>query len=496
MVRAAARKSKNKYVELSDESNDEGQSSDDEMLGSRKGHASPPKKRKNNDSFENGSPKKSKKGLSGRVVYREDSEEDFTDAGEMDDEGDSDFDEEKPKKKTPAKRKSVAKKGKKGKKGAKKGKSAGRKKSKKPKYASSSEEESEEEEEPESDSEIEEVPVKQRKSAKQTKKSVVKKPELPKVGEMVVSAIKKLRDKPRKGSSLAAIKGCLAEEWGLYIPDYVNRIKKFLLQAVESGEIIQTKGKGAAGRFTVPGMKVKSRKKSKNKLTKKWDEEQEPEYEPRKTSRDEQREKFEVEMEMKREQRKEEEARRAELKASLPKKPVAPKKTEFEVELIKGMRVKEDKTWYLVKWEGWSKCTWEPEENVGGCEDLIDNFLIEEKTKLKEEEARRRMEEEEGHYEVGRILEVKFLKNGKREFMIRWKGHGPDDDTWEPEENLDCEDLIEKFMDKHERIMMVSEKSLRVAPTVVERLNYSASRRLKKNKRTGGIRVTYDDMCE
>lgn len=134
--------------------------------------------------------------------------------------------------------------------------------------------------------------------------------------------------------------------------------------------------------------------------------------------------------------------------------------------------------------------------DVGGCEDLIDNFLIEEKTKLKEEEARRRMEEEEGHYEVGRILEVKFLKNGKREFMIRWKGHGPDDDTWEPEENLDCEDLIEKFMDKHERIMMVSEKSLRVAPTVVERLNYSASRRLKKNKRTGGIRVTYDDMCE
>merc|ERR1712012_666333 len=194
-----------------------------------------------------------------------------------------------------------------GKKGAKKGKSAGRKKSKKPKYASSSEEESEEEEEPESDSEIEEVPVKQRKSAKQTKKSVVKKPELPKVGEMVVSAIKMLRDKPRKGSSLAAIKGCLAEEWGLYIPDYVNRIKKFLLQAVESGEIIQTKGKGAAGRFTVPGMKVKSRK-SKNKLTKKkWDEEQEPEYEPRKTSRDEQREKFEVEMEMKREQRKREE---------------------------------------------------------------------------------------------------------------------------------------------------------------------------------------------
>merc|ERR1719450_136188 len=122
---------------------------------------------------------------------------------------------------------------------------------------------------------------------------------------------------------------------------------------------------------------------------------------------------------MKREQRKEEELRRAEMKASLPKKPVAPKKTEFEVELIKGKKVKENKTWYLVKWKGFSKCTWEPEENLTSCEDFIDNFLIKEENKLKEEEAKRKMEEEEGHYEVGRILDVKFFKNGKRKFMIR-----------------------------------------------------------------------------
>ena len=39
------------------------------------------------------------------------------------------------------------------------------------------------------------------------------------------------------------------------------------------------------------------------------------------------------------------------------------------------------------------------------------------------EEERRKREEEEGHYEVQRILEVKFKKNGDREFMIRWKGN-------------------------------------------------------------------------
>ena len=495
---------RSKYVELSDESADDGDMASEDDFPKKHKH-SPGKKRPNGNSHSFSPAKKSKKFESDRVIYKEDSEEDFTDAGEIDDGADSDFEDDKPKKKrgTPAKRKSaVGKKGKRGRPSKKEGKTSGRKKSKKPKYASSSDEESEEEEEEEeydSDDEIGSAPVKQRKIAKQSKKSVVKKPELPRVGEMVVTAIKRLREKPRKGSSLAAIKGFLAEEWGLYIPDYVNKIKKFLLQAVESGEVIQTKGKGAAGRFTVPGMKIKKKKK-KNALTKKWDEDQEPEYEPKKTSRDEQRERCEVEMEMKREQRREEEARRAELKASLPKKPVPARRTEWEVEMIKGMREKEDKTWYLVKWVGWAKTNWEPEENLGGCQDLIDNFLIEEKTKLREDEQRRRREEEEGHYEVARILEVKFIKGSdRREFLIRWKGHGPDDDTWEPEDNLDCEDLIERFMEKYEKRMMVSEKSLREAPKVVERLNYARSKRHKTGrvgKRSQGFRVTYEDMCE
>ena len=175
----------------------------------------------------------------------------------------------------------------------------------------------------------------------------------------------------------------------------------------------------------MPGLKAKKRRKS-NKLTKKWDEEPEPEYEPRKTSREEEKARHEAELELARELRREEEAKRAELRASLPKKSAPPRRTEWEVELIKGMKVIDDKAWYLVKWYNYGKATWEPEENVGGCQDLIDNFLIEEKTKLKEDEARRRREEDEGHYEVSRILEVKFLKgdsSGKREFLIRWKGH-------------------------------------------------------------------------
>ena len=66
---------------------------------------------------------------------------------------------------------------------------------------------------------------------------------------MVVTAIKRLRDNPRKGSSLAVIKGFMAEQWGLNIPKIAPKIKKYILAAVDDGEIKQTKGKG---HFTKP----------------------------------------------------------------------------------------------------------------------------------------------------------------------------------------------------------------------------------------------------
>ena len=497
MVRAKVKKGK--YTEHSeDESAVEISSDDDYSSGVM---ISQPKKRKNDAKVEN----KAKKS---KIEYKEpESDEDFTDAGEIDDEGDSDFESEKPKKKSkskPAKRKSVVKKKTVTKK-IKKGKSV----KKKSKYVESDSEDVEEEEGFDTDDEIEEMGVRNGKHSKKAKvakqinkspaKASPKKPKHPEVGEMVIESIRKLRENPRKGSSLAAIKGFMAEEWGVYIPDYVSKIKKFIIRSVQNKEIIQTKGKGANGRFTVPGMKSRKRKKS-SKLTKKWDEDLGPEYEPKKTIREEGREKFEIEMEMRRVQRQEEEARKAEMKASLPKKPAAPKKTDWEVEMIRGMKVKSGETFFLVKWEGYTKCTWEPEENLRGSEDLIKNFEIEERTRKIEArklEEKRRQEEEDGNYEVARILEVKFSKvGGKREFLVRWKGWGPDGDTWEPEENLDCEELIEKFMIKHEKIMELSEKNLREDRKVVERLNYSGNKRLSKNKRTGGFRMTYDDMCE
>lgn len=151
---------------------------------------------------------------------------------------------------------------------------------------------------------------------------------------------------------------------------------------------------------------------------------------------------------------------------------------EYEVEAILDKRTTKSKkkgtvtTKYLIRWKGWGEDgdSWEPEDTLN-CPDLIRAFQKKNKSKSvvkatpkKKAAAKKRKlnydssgseadntddsdygakrARDSGEYEVSRILNARINKHGKWEFFVMWKGFGPDDNSWEPESNLNCSKLI------------------------------------------------------
>lgn len=115
-------------------------------------------------------------------------------------------------------------------------------------------------------------PAKKAKKASSGVKKPKSKPTHPPVKQLVVGAIKALKE--RKGSSLLAIKKYMAANNKVDVEKLAPFIKRFLKKAVANGKLVQTKGKGASGSFKLPAKekvekKAKPVKKTVKKATKK-----------------------------------------------------------------------------------------------------------------------------------------------------------------------------------------------------------------------------------
>ncbi|PNE09478.1 Histone H1.1 [Cryptotermes secundus] len=91
------------------------------------------------------------------------------------------------------------------------------------------------------------------KKAKASVKKPRTKPVHPPTSEMVGNAIRSLKE--RGGSSLQAIKKYIAANYKVDSEKLSPFIKKYLKTAVASGELVQTKGKGASGSFRLAAAK-------------------------------------------------------------------------------------------------------------------------------------------------------------------------------------------------------------------------------------------------
>ena len=76
---------------------------------------------------------------------------------------------------------------------------------------------------------------------------------------------------------------------------------------------------------------------------------------------------------------------------------------------------------------------------------LMNLFVKLEHCQVSSTTPRQIVEENDEEYLVEKVIEKRLTAKGKIEYLIKWEGYDEEDNTWEPKENLRCEDLIQEY---------------------------------------------------
>jgi Chromo (CHRromatin Organisation MOdifier) domain len=67
----------------------------------------------------------------------------------------------------------------------------------------------------------------------------------------------------------------------------------------------------------------------------------------------------------------------------------------------------------------------------------------------------------EDEYEVKKIIDMKHKGKGhKHYYLVKWKGHPTSNNSWEPRENIQVEELIREFHKKNSKQIKTKKKKL------------------------------------
>ena len=58
---------------------------------------------------------------------------------------------------------------------------------------------------------------------------------------------------------------------------------------------------------------------------------------------------------------------------------------------------------------------------------------------------------DEEMYSVEKIVKTRVCKDGKTEYLLKWKGYSSKHNSWEPEENIDFEKFVQETVEKNEK---------------------------------------------